>query len=329
MTSLNKLYSTGFASAFRTLALGLMLSGALAACSASNDTAQQSSEQSVYDYNAALVASDERLLKLEGSSNFRDMGGYKTEDGKTVRRDMLFRSGAMTSLSEEDIAYLNAMNFSAVVDLRSSDELDLYPNSWVKSNASIDYLNHEYDMMTMMGKAYGERKSDGEIDRSQTNFADMMPKLYRHLPQQLAPQLRLYFAELLETDSPVVVNCSAGQDRTGIASAVVLSALGVPRQTIIEDYLLSTQYRRPANEKGDVDLQEAAKTNDFAKMMLKYSKGEKSHQPNPLYTSDGTPFLVFALDEIEMRYGSIESYLDQVIGVDAEELSQLREKYLL
>ncbi|MBD2857765.1 tyrosine-protein phosphatase [Spongiibacter sp. KMU-158] len=310
----------GFAGTLRSLTLavglGLTLSGGLSACS------NTPSQAEVKEYNAALVASDERVMKLEGSSNFRDMGGYKTEDGQTVRRGMLFRSGAMTSLSDQDIAALNQLNFSAVVDLRSDDELELYPNRWVKTNSDIDYVQHSYSMMSMMGNA--AKAATGPVDSR-----EMMGKLYRHFPEQLQPQLKLYFAELLKTEGPVVVNCSAGQDRTGFSSAMILSVLGVPRQTILEDYLLSTQYRRPVNEMGDVELEEAAKTNSFAKMMLHYKKAGASQQPNPLYTEDGTPYLAFALEEIDSRWGSVEAYLEQAIGVSADDLAQLRKKYVM
>ena len=315
------------------LTLGLLLSLGIIGCASSEVSPQAAqatvSQDSISQHNTALVASDERVLKLEGSSNFRDMGGYMTVDGKTVRRNMLFRSGAMTSLTAQDMAALNQMNFSAVVDLRSSDELELYPNRWVQASDDVNYINHEYSMLAMMGKSMPKGNMDEAAKEAiSKDPALMMAKLYRHLPQQLQPQLRLYFNELLEADGAVVVNCSAGQDRTGFTSAMILSALGVPRETILKDYLLSTQYRRPKNEKGDVDLKQAAKTNAFAKMMLGYSKSGHSDKPNPLYTADGTPFLSFALEEIESRYGSVEAYLDQAVGVDAEDIATLRGRYL-
>src|SRR5690606_29570226 len=101
-----------------------------------------------------------------------------------------------------------------------------------------------------------------------------MGALYRTMPQSLKPQLRLYFDQAINGEAPLVVNCSAGQDRTGIASALMLSALGVPREVILADYQLSTEFRRPQVERGDVDLAAAAKTNDFAKMMLRYASAE-------------------------------------------------------
>ncbi len=266
---------------------------------------------------ASLLRSYRRLLPLEGGSNFRDLGGYPTRDGLTIRRGQLFRSGAMAGLTAADMNYLNEFGFQTVVDLRSAEELELYPNSWV-TQADIDYLYHEYSMMELMKQA----SSQGEAIRGDYSA------MYQYMADMLKPQLRLYFDALLAGSTPLVVNCSAGQDRTGITSALLLATLGVERELIFEDYLLSTDFRRPGNEKGDVDLEAAADTNAFAAMMLKYAERQDSERPNPLVTADGTPFLAFTFAAIETRYGSISKYLEDEIGVSLAEQAQLREMYL-
>jgi protein-tyrosine phosphatase len=268
--------------------------------------------------SAELLRSYRRILPLEGGSNFRDLGGYPTADGRTVKRGMLFRSGAMTGLTEADMAYLEQFNFRTVVDLRSSEELELYPNRWVTAQ-DIDYRYHDYSMVALMKQAAGSGESPAAGDYS---------GMYLYMTDLLKPQLSLYFDALLSQQVPVVVNCSAGQDRTGVASALLLSALGVERQLIVEDYLLSTDFRRPDKEKGDVDLAAAAASNAFAAMMLKYGQGQPSSRPNPLVTTAGTPFLQLTFDAIEARYGSVSAYLDQEIGVSPVQQAQLRAMYL-
>ena len=190
------------------LALGLLLSLGIIGCASSEVSPQAAqatvSQDSISQHNTALVASDERVLKLEGSSNFRDMGGYMTVDGKTVRRNMLFRSGAMTSLTAQDMAALNQMNFSAVVDLRSSDELELYPNRWVQASDDVNYINHEYSMLAMMGKSMPKGNMDEAAKEAiSKDPALMMAKLYRHLPQQLQPQKALHPRFLFRIPQPV------------------------------------------------------------------------------------------------------------------------------
>ncbi len=271
--------------------------------------------------NEALLATYERLLPLEGGSNFRDMGGYPAADGKRVVRGKLFRSGAPSSLTADDMAYLDQFGFAAIIDLRSSEELELYPNHWAAQSPEIDYLNVDYSIFGLAGDAAASTpQALGDVVRS-------MDDTYRNFPTMLKPQLTLLFDTLLAEDAPVLVNCSAGQDRTGVASAVVLSLLGVERETILEDYLLSTQYRRPAVERGDVDLAVAARTNAFAAMMLQYSSMEEEHAA-PLLMPDGTPYLHYALDEIETTWGSVEAYAEQELGVDAADVATLRARLL-
>lgn len=270
----------------------------------------------------AVLGTYEKLLPLEGGSNFRDMGGYHGANGKTVVKGKLFRSGAPSSLTAQDMAYLDRFDFQAVVDLRSSDEIELYPNRWAQQ-PSIDYVHVDYSITELMGDM-----SKATPEQLAAIQQQMMPNvMYRNFPTMLKPQLTLYLDSLVKEDGPVLVNCSAGQDRTGVASAVILTLLGVDRETVLEDYLLSTKFRRPAIERGDVDLEEAAKTNAFAAVMLNYASAE-AETAAPLLMPDGTPYLTFALDEIQATYGSVQAYAEQELGLDASELAQLRAKYL-
>ncbi|MEQ8263797.1 tyrosine-protein phosphatase [Pseudohaliea sp.] len=264
---------------------------------------------------APTVAYD-RLLPLEGGSNFRDLGGYFTADGRQVRRGLLFRSGVMTGLTAADQDYLAGFGFRRVVDLRSTEERELYPNRWATAQG-IDLVAHDYSMREIVERMMGD---DGQPRG--------MGELYRGFPYQLEPQLKLFFDELLADNVPLVVNCSAGQDRTGFSSALLLLALGVPREVVMQDYLVSTRYRRPEVERGDVDLAVAAEDNFFAQLMLRYSEGDQARAAQPLLTKDGVPFLRFALDQVEKDFGSVEAYLDERIGVDAADRERLRERFL-
>ena len=264
---------------------------------------------------ADLSMSYRRLLPLEGGSNFRDLGGYRTADGQTVARGLLFRSGAMTGLTDADIAYLDGFGIKTIVDLRSNEEIGLYPNHWA-AKRRIEVVTGDYSFAAMMsGDDSGDRPGMGE--------------LYPMLFESIGPQIKTYFDEALGEGAPMVVNCSAGQDRTGIVSALMLLLLGVPEPTVIEDYLLSTDFRRPAIEHGGVDLAEAAKTNAFAAMMLEYRKAlPHPDRPNPLVTPDGVPYLAFVIDRIRDEHGSVEAYAEKELGIDAQDIAALKRKYL-
>lgn len=271
------------------------------------------------DSGAMEAASYDRVLPLEGASNFRDMGGLYTADGYKVRRGLLFRSGVMTSLTEADMAYLDEIDFKTIVDLRSSEERDLYPNHWA-AQSNVDLVAYDYSMRELMKRAVDE---DGQPS------GNAMHEMYKTMPYMLEPQLKLFFAELVNGNAPLVVNCSAGQDRTGISSALLLLAMGVPKDVVVQDYLNSTRFRRPVNERGDVDLAAAAEENFFAAIMLRYSGGSGALSPaKPLLTDQRVPYLRFALDQIEQDFGSVESFLAERIDVGPAEIARLRELYL-
>lgn len=293
------------------IAAALLAAALVMPLTASADIATASAKQAE---NGVLNTYD-NVLSLQGGSNFRDLGGYKTADNKTVRKGLLFRSGVMTGLTEADQEYLEKIGFDTVVDLRSREELELYPNHWVQ-NSDINYLSQSYSMKEFTAAL--ENASGAPTD---------MGALYKTMPLTLKPQLKMYFDQAINGEAPLVVNCSAGQDRTGIASALMLSALGVPREAILDDYQLSTKYRRPQVERGNVDLKAAAETNDFAKMMLRYASAETTHA-SPLVTQDGTPYLAFALAQIEEDYGSVPAYLEQELDVTAADIARLKQQYL-
>lgn len=257
-----------------------------------------------------------RVLRLEGGSNFRDMGGYKTVDGKTVVRGKLFRSGAMSSITDKDREYLSKFDFKLVADLRSVEERELYPDYWVLESKKIDYISEDYPFLKAVEKFQQEKPPS-------------MEEIYADIGILIEPTVKRYFNALLEGKTPAIVHCSAGQDRTGITSALVLLTLGVPKDVVIEDYLLSTDFRQPMIEKGKVDLEKASKTNAFAKFMLQYQK-RNSHpeRPNSLITKDGTPYVIFALNKIEREYGSVEIYLDKVLNINNKDVEKLKSLYL-
>ena len=239
--------------------------------------------------SAELLRSYDRLLPLEGGSNFRDMGGYTTEDGYQVKRGLLFRSGAMVSLTQNDMDYLSQFSFETIVDLRSQEELELFPNHWA-DKAAIGYTNVEYSMMEMMGGSLSQLADD---EMGAMEMLSQMGPMYRSMPQTIKPQLNLLFQHLLAEEIPLVVNCSAGQDRTGIASALILTALGVPRSTIIDDYLLSTRLRRPEFEQSqmtEAELQQAAENNVFAAVMLQFNDEEVGQQSQSAVYRKSGPF---------------------------------------
>lgn len=298
---------------FPAIVFGTALLLALSSLTANADIVGAQSDQA----HAQVLATYKRLLPLEGGSNFRDLGSYQTSDGKTVKRGLLFRSAAMTGLTAADQQYLQRIGFQTVVDLRSNEERELYPNHWTTA-AGISYLHNDYNIAEMLETMKVTPSINGK-------FFDIATG-YRQMPLLLKPQLKLLFDQLLAGNAPLVVNCSAGQDRTGVASALLLAALGVSHDTIVADYLLSTQYRRPKIERGAVDLPALAETNAFARLMM--GQSEDQDYAAPLVAEDGMPYLELTFEQIDADYGSVTAYLDRELGIGDEEVQRLRQLYL-
>ncbi|MFC4595866.1 tyrosine-protein phosphatase [Sphingobium tyrosinilyticum] len=176
-----------------------------------------------------------RLLPLEGGQNFRDLGGYRTMDGRTVRWRLLYRSGSMYGLTQKDFAYLGRLGIRTVCDFRSTAERTRQPVSWPRGRAPR-VLAEDYALDSNMGIAVPAR------EWTPAKAREIVAARYPDLLERFNDQYRRMFAELLAGHAPLAFNCSAGKDRTGVAAALLLTALGVPRETIVADYLLSDKY---------------------------------------------------------------------------------------
>jgi len=259
------------------------------------------------DGQATRVA--ERVLPLAQGSNFRDLGGYRSEDGRSVRWGRIYRSGATPTLTDEDLRRVRDLSLSQMIDLRSSEERVLAPSRI----EGVPYVSVGYSM--------------GAIAQNSNPGIPDMETIYRGFPELLAPQVRVLFASLLRNEGPVVYNCSAGQDRTGFASALILRALGVPIETVMADYHLSTTYRRPQYEMPKL-TPELIASNPGAAIYAQYQKDPKYLTPQPLKDSSGRGYLTFSLDEIDRRWGSVTAYLQAEAGVGPVELARLKALYL-
>lgn len=277
-----------------------------------HDHAVAASERPYFILRATVTGQQvrvaERLIPLEHGSNFRDVGGYPALGGKHVRWGKIYRSGGSPMLTDADVERVRRL-VTEMVDLRSSEERSLAPTR-------IDGVNYAAVGYSM-----------ARISNLTPSTTSSMGSSYRNFPSMLAPHLKIVFGKLLENEGGLVYNCSAGQDRTGFATAMVLSALGVPRDVILEDYHLSTTYRRPEYEMPRFDAAAQA-ANPVAAFFAGYQKDPAAAAPRPLYDANHHAFLEFALDEVETKWGSVENYLAKEAGVGPTELARLRVLYL-
>ncbi|WP_240420863.1 tyrosine-protein phosphatase [Paenibacillus periandrae] len=257
----------------------------------------------------------ERRLPLQGSINFRDMGGYETVDGRYIKWGMLYRSEELIGLTEADRLYLQYCGLKMICDYRAEYEAELKPNPSIGDAQQIGIPI--------------EVKSPRH--RSRMNYMDMiaMDKLHLLGPtgemltlanQRYVSDFTKSFAILFELlltpgNLPMVQHCAAGKDRTGFGSAIVLLALGVPEQTIMEDYLLTNTFRE------EVDLQTLA----FIKPKLAQ---EADWDVLWAVMQARQEYLQAAFDEIHKRYGDFDRYLEEAVGLTGSNRVQLQDMLL-
>jgi protein-tyrosine phosphatase len=241
-----------------------------------------------------------RVLPLEGATNFRDLGGYLGHGGRPVRWRRLFRSDHLASLTPADRARLAEIGIARSFDFRGDAERAASPYA-------IDGLvHHPLAIEPTVVQRMGDLLAAGETMTPPVVGA-LMQELYRALVNDRSDRFAELFAALLETDAPVVFHCTAGKDRTGVAAALLLAALGVAREDIERDYLLTNEvYRRPPQPA-------ASRVPEDALAVL------WTVQP---------AFLQAAFDAIERDHGGIDRYLRRRIGLSDAALATLGARYL-
>ncbi len=253
-----------------------------------------------------------RLLPLEGVQNARDIGGYRTADGRMVKWGLIYRTAELSHLTEHDKALLEARGLRSIHDLRTVEERRAQPTIWTDANApTITAFDYSMDTLGFAALFQGGMPT---ADRAREVFAASYPEMLK----SQRPQQRALFEELLRGEGAVLYHCSAGKDRTGMATALILSALGVPRETILTDYELSNQYYRPDASP------EAVAANPQAAAFMRLPADIRA-----VFMGVDKRYLQAVFDLIDRDYGSVEVYLDRELGVDAADIARLKALYLV
>lgn len=243
----------------------------------------------------------DRHFPFEGCFNFRDIGGYLNQDGRRVKKGLYFRAGRQDRMTDKDLAQLSELNISTQIDLRKQEEvLDQgkgpleamganYMNIAVIPEGGSDKLNKLVGDTCISGKRYL-----GYLEFGPTSW------------------LRLFGILAEEENLPVLLHCTAGKDRTGVSTAFLLSVLGVSRDIIEADYLLT-----------NLDTERQA---DFIESTVGYPEG---YDREKMITIAGVPHDAMKdfLDGLESRWGSVVEYLEK-IGVTQQQMDQVRNNFL-
>jgi protein-tyrosine phosphatase len=240
---------------------------------------------------------------LKSQLNFRDLGGIPTSDGRVVKPGMLFRSGDLASLSDEDIRFLESINLAAIIDLRAQREVDHRPDK--KIGTLVDYIH-----LGIFDAARDEVETLLQKEDA-AGLANVLVNDYRRMVNMHHAEFRTFLHTLSVTQSlPVVFHCAAGKDRTGLAATFLLTALGVDLETIRKDYLVTNHYILPY-------------INRIVEKV--HARGQNGTLLKPLLEVRND-YLDAALEEIDQRYGGLHRFVTETLRAD---VPVLQERFLI
>ena len=262
------------------------------------------------DQHGTQVLATERKFGMQGTPNFRDFGGYRNADGRQVKWGFLFRSGQLSSLSEQDVALLASLELDLVCDFRRAEEQQSDPS---RLPGSRQPRIVSLPIIPGSNSRFFE-ETDGQLGGRDAMF-EFMVEINRDFAEAQTQTYARMFSEILEVDAArFLVHCAAGKDRTGFAAALILLALGVPRDVVMADYMLTARFFNPLHE---IDA-----------LRRKYEMEHMDAESILPMLEVHEVYLQRALQAIEQNYDSVEAYLQDALGVGPAELAELRGRYL-
>jgi len=294
-----------------TVALASVIILSTTACSENHDshaaTTVASSEESKSTDVTEIRDAVQVTPRLESADNFRDVAGdgdgYETADGRHISRGVVYRSNVLT-LSEKDLKTVESLNISTILDLRTPSEIRESPDVTVPG---AKWINRNI---------LGTESTDSSVSASTTpeSATRMMEDTERlmvtdsGLRKQIAATLR----DVIDSSGSVIVHCSAGKDRTGWISAVLLKAAGVSDSDVMNNYLLTNDYTKDRIGK-------------YYDAMVEKNGQTAADTMKPLLGVQSS-YLQAGLDEVNEKYGSFDSYITDGLGLSDSELNDLRGK---
>lgn len=261
------------------------------------------------------LASPTAAVTVDGAPNFRDIGGYETADGRRVRSGRLFRSGMLVGISDEGVATLEDLGIRTVVDLRTQEEVDALGSDRLPNAASIVQIRIPSAGADPM-----------VIEALKTGHFPYLPDLVSVNRAYIVDDVAA-FGELLTLLSdganlPAIIHCLGGKDRTGVSTALLLTILGVPWETVRDDYLLSNAHF--ANAGGDQP--------DSLNQAMEKSLGrapnfgdEKSKREFFILQPE---YIDVVMDEITKDGRTFDEFARNDLGLTDETVARLRTEFL-
>jgi protein-tyrosine phosphatase len=250
---------------------------------------------------------------LTCAPNFRDIGGYTGADGATVRGGRIFRSQLIANPTEADKAALGRIGIRYVCDLRGMHEREASPNLWLAEPLpTVRNLNIGMDVKAGAGELLGIIAADPTVH----GIRKMMMRTYSLLPTAFEGKLGLFLDDILAGgDFPALIHCTAGKDRTGFVTAMLLLSLGVSRDQVHYDYALTEKF---------IDMERMMAASAAYLQEIVGDRITPDREMLRLLCGTSPDCLEAAFAAIDRDYGSVANYLEKTAGFDAAKRERLR-----
>ena len=252
---------------------------------------------------------DTRKLPFTGAHNFRDLGGYKTSDGKTVKWGKVYRSDNLHSLTDEDLKYMERLNLKSVVDFRSDEE----------RNEEPDRLTPDMTPILLPIKFEPEGVTENltrDLTFGNLDSSNLLRDFNIILVKEFTEEYREFFRHIVDNGGePFVLHCTAGKDRAGFGSAMILTVLGVPREKIIEDYLLTNAY---VSDHVDRKLLETE--------LKTFFRADSDNLRKINFVEER--YIQAAFDTIDSHWGGMDQYISEGLNLTEEDINKIKDYYL-
>lgn len=273
------------------------------------------------------MTTEQRVLNIDGALNFRDLGGYSSDDGRHVRWGLMYRSAQLDRLTDNGIKQLADLGIKTVVDLRFTEETLRYPTfTEAVPNAEI---------LSWHDEAEGDLSARSELMRNSwrdslesKDPAKVRETMRVNYPQKLYTHQVIYrkmLLRLLEGNVPLVFHCAAGKDRTGVAAALILSLLGVSNEQIISDYLLTQKLLEGRIETWFAGG--ATSSDQYSSFQDKLAEQPKELL-QPVVDAD-INYIKTLIEYIETTYQGFSGYAQDKLGFDQQAITKLQDKLLI
>lgn len=254
----------------------------------------------------------EKVIPIRKITNFRTVGNIKNTDGRTLKEGKFYRSAHLHKLKKKSFDDFEKLGIKEIIDLRNSREIAQKPDQLPSENVYKNFsaFEDEGDQLAQAKKLVLKGKVNAaDADKRMIDF-------YREYVTENPEMIKRIITEILESKDPILYHCTAGKDRTGITTALILTILKFDKETVYNEYLLSNNYRKSLVQK----RLRLAHTLHFLYPKMDLQVLEKLSWVEKRY-------LDAAFEEINKKYGSTDAYIQQVLGISDAKRKEYIQKF--